>query len=548
MRDRAASDCRVASTHERRVGRQRVLVLLVLLASFAALKLVQTPARDYYGPDGSTYFQVARHVAEGDGLVTSVSLYHQGLKHLPSPTTIYPLWPLLLGVVGRIVGLERAARVLPELLYLIDLALLYALADRVANAWRRDRSDPAPGGPLGLGHVAVLLLGLNPIFVRYSSLPYTEPLALGLVFASLLLLARHADRGGLLAALSSGACAAAAYLARTAMIVVPVAVVATLLLVGWRSRAGRRATLAAALGAAIVVLPWLAFLAFTVGELRPMMLVDVFTVYRQTPELDPVIWIVPVRSFAELLRFVADGMVAAFRYGGLSYVRSFGLVAYAVPLALGCLLLSPRLRAGLDRGPGRAIVLGTALCGLGLAVMAHAAHSESDFARLWAFDHRQGLPFILLVVSALACLLSGARERSLAPLRVVVLLLVALSIASSARTSYREFVHPRGREPTGPERDLAAWLAAQPDDPVVISSRAPKLAVISRAGFHWIDCGDEPEQARRLFRYVGADYLVVRRSDRRCRFMRGLEPELELVERFPGRPPLELFRPRAHAG
>jgi len=536
-------------------GASGTLVLAALLLTFAALKLVQTPPADYYGPDGSTYFHIARHVAEGDGLVTSVSLYHQGIKHLPAPTTIYPLWPLTLGWAGHLIGVERAARLLPELLYLIDLALLYALARRLASAWGRPEGRLVPALPLDLGHVAVLLLGLNPIFVRYSSLPYTEPLALGLTFGSLLLLDRHVVRGGLLAALLAGAFAGAAYLARTSMIVVPVAIVATLLLVRPRSGGKLRAAASAALGAAVVVLPWLLHLASFVDRLRPMMLVDVFTVYRETPELDPVVWIVPIRSPYDLWRFVSDGLIAAFRWSGQSYASSFGVVAYAVPFAAISALVSRRVRAALRANDDRAVVVATALCGLGLAAMAHAAHSESDFARRWAFDHRHGLPYVLLIVSALACLMgsmgvrSGApngRASSFAVIRVTVLAAIVLSIGSSARESYREFFHPRGRSPTAPKLDLAARLADHPGRPVVIARRAPKYAVISRAAFHWIGCSDDPEQVRRLFRHVGADYLLVRRADWRCAFMRGLAPELELVESFRrGRPPIELYRWRA---
>lgn len=529
-----------------------IVVLAALLLAFAALKLVQTPPADYYGPDGSTYFHVARHVAEGDGLVTSVSLYHQGIKHLPAPTTIYPLWPLTLGWAGRLIGVERAARLLPELLYLIDLALLYALARRLASAWGSPDARLVPALPLDLGHVAVLLLGLNPIFVRYSSLPYTEPLALGLTFGSLLLLDRHATTGGLLVGFLAGAFAGAAYLARTSMIVVPVAIVATLLLVRPRSGGTMRAAASAALGAAVVVLPWLLHLASFVDRLRPMMLVDVFTVYRETPELDPVVWIVPIRTPYDLWRFVSDGLLAAFRWSGHSYARSFGAVAYVVLLAAVVAPASRRVREAFRTSDHRAVIVGTALVGLGLAVMAHAAHSESDFARRWAFDHRHGLPYILLIVSALACsmpLLRVRREkpdglpRGLAAAQVAVLALLVLSVGGSAGRSYDEFFHPRGRSPTEPELDLAAWLADHPGKPVVIASRAPKYTVISRAAFQWIGCSDDPEQVRRLFRHVGADYLLVRRADWRCRFMSGLAPELELVESFRrGRPPIELYR------
>jgi len=546
MNDRA-----VAPPTARAARQGRIALLVLIFALLSVLKLVHAPPPDYYGPDGSTYFQVARHVYEGDGLRTSVSLYHQGLKDLPSPTTIYPLWPLLLGFAGRLLGLERAARVLPELLYLIDLALLYALSNRLARAWSQGEARIFRRVPIDLGHLAVLLFGLNLVFFRYSSLPYTDPLALGLTFAALLALARHLETCSVALAATSGALAAAAYLARTQMIVVPVAVIMTLAFAGRRGAARRRAALVAALAAAVVVLPWFVFLASFVRDPQPMMLVDVFTVHRETPEIAPVAWVAAPRSITALAGQVLTGLRVAFSPRGASYVKSFGVVAYAVPLALLALVLSARLRAAFAHSRERAAIAGTALCGLGLAVMANAAHSESDFARLWSFDHRHGLPFVVLVVSALACLLgttsaSGALatpgSRTGRVLRTCALALVALTLIA-ALWRLPELLAPRGRGPTGTERALAQWLDTQPSPPVVIARRASRLAAMSRARFHWIACSDEPEVTRQLFRHAGAQYVVARRSDRRCGFLRGLAPELESVATFRGDGPvLELFR------
>ena len=80
--------------------RERHVLLLILLCLLAALKWGYNPGLGRNALDGDYYYQIARHVAEGDGLVTSVSLYHQGFKELPHPINIYPLWPLLLGYSG----------------------------------------------------------------------------------------------------------------------------------------------------------------------------------------------------------------------------------------------------------------------------------------------------------------------------------------------------------------------------------------------------------------------------------------------------------------
>lgn len=522
-----------------------VPLLLLILSLLSVLKVVHEPPADYYGPDGSTYFQIARHVYEGDGLRTSVSLYHQGLKDMPSPSTIYPLWPLVLGLVGRVVGLERAARLLPEILYLLDLLLLYGLSNRLATAWGRAEILRFGRITIELGHLVILLLGLNLIFFRYSSLPYTDPLALGLTFGALLLLARQSESGSAYLAAASGALAGAAYLTRTQMIVVPLAVIATFV---FRSR---RAALAASLGAALVVLPWVVHLATFVRDPHPMMLVDVFTLHRETPEIPPVEWVARPRSITEVARHIATGLGAAFSPTGASYVKSFGWVAYAVPLAIIALFLSKRLRASFAASPARSTIAGVALCGVGLAVMAQGAHSESDFARLWSFDHRQGLPFVVLIVSALACLIGatghagmheGSRWRFGRLLRASAMILAALSLVGAA-WRLPALVEPRGRGPTETERALAGWLDSQAAPPVVVARRASRLAAMSRARFHWIACNDGPDVTRQMFLHANAQYVVARRSDRRCRFLVGLAPELELVATFKGDgPALDLFR------
>jgi hypothetical protein len=90
-------------------ARGRLAVLLLLLAGLGAAVFAYRPPLGRNALDACLYYQIARHVAEGDGVTTSASLYHQGLRDLPSPSTIYPLWPLALGGAGRLIGLDNAA-------------------------------------------------------------------------------------------------------------------------------------------------------------------------------------------------------------------------------------------------------------------------------------------------------------------------------------------------------------------------------------------------------------------------------------------------------
>lgn len=110
------------------------VTVLALLVTLKAL-FNPSPLSDTKFDDGAYYYQVARHVRDGDGFVTSVSLYNDGFKRLPHQALFYPLWPLLLGLTGRVLDLQLAAQILPETLYFVALALLYALANHVASAF-----------------------------------------------------------------------------------------------------------------------------------------------------------------------------------------------------------------------------------------------------------------------------------------------------------------------------------------------------------------------------------------------------------------------------
>ena len=73
--------------------RTRLFVLLPLVV--LKMSFNPFPLSDIKTDGGAYYYQVARYVADGDGLVTSVSNFHNGLKQLPDTVTFYPLWPLV---------------------------------------------------------------------------------------------------------------------------------------------------------------------------------------------------------------------------------------------------------------------------------------------------------------------------------------------------------------------------------------------------------------------------------------------------------------------
>ena len=512
--------------------RERLAVLLLILAPLCGLKAAYDPGLGRNSLDGDYYYQVARHVAEGDGLVTSVSLYHQGFKTLPHPTNISPLWPVVLGYAGRIVPLPVAAAVLPEALFLASLLLLYRLANRLVE---RLRGRPEPfvlrgGHVLDLGHVAVMLFGTNAVFFNFTSLPYTEGLGFTLMFAALLALDRCGSERALGWAAAAGGLAALAYLARLQMMMVAPAVIGVLALSGIRRRERLAAAGAAAAAAAAVVLPWVLYLASLVEPFNPRVLID-FGVFRQTPEIEPFVSAYPVGSaWGARLRDVTVGLRAAFdpRGGVTSYVGSFGLAAFAVPLALLHLVLSRRhwrpLATALIR-PQAGVVTATAAAAAAMVLPLHFLHLR--FLWEWRFGFRHGLAFGLLVLVAVAYLLAHGERL----VRRLALVLVALSLVTGPVRTAELLTAPRGWGLTPAELELVAWLDSQSARPVVLTTNAQPLSVYSRAGFHWMECDESAEKTRTMLRLLPIDYVLVYQVEHGCRFIRGV-PELEAVRTF----------------
>ena len=73
----------------RRLTRFALPALLLCCFAWEKANLNPTSSRERQA-DGIYYFQIAQHVANGDGLRTSVSLYGQGLRDMPAPATVQP--------------------------------------------------------------------------------------------------------------------------------------------------------------------------------------------------------------------------------------------------------------------------------------------------------------------------------------------------------------------------------------------------------------------------------------------------------------------------
>jgi hypothetical protein len=212
----------------RRLTRFALPALLLCCFAWEKANLNPTSSRERYA-DGIYYFEIAQHVANGDGLRTSVSLYGQGLRDMPAPATVQPLWPMVLGYTGRILGMDRAAHWVPEALYFASLVLLYLLANRLgACLGARDLIRHGGTTLLDLGTLAMAIFGSNAVFSAYTSKSYTEGLGFFLLFAALLALPVAATQRVLGRAAAAGALAGLAYLTRSQFALVPLALAVAL--------------------------------------------------------------------------------------------------------------------------------------------------------------------------------------------------------------------------------------------------------------------------------------------------------------------------------
>jgi hypothetical protein len=492
-------------------GLHRILPL-ILLFGFAAGALGRNPvALDERQADGLFYYQIAQHVAAGEGLLTSVSLFGQGLRELPATTTVQPLWPLLLGWTGRSVGLDRAAAGLPELFYLVSLILLYVLANRIGRCLGAEILASVRGVPvLDLGSVAVAILGANSVYRAYTSLAYSEGLAMTLLFGALLAMPGPGTRRVMARAGLAGLLAGLAYLARSQLILVPLGMVAAMGFVGIRDGEMRRAALACLAFGLLPAGVWVAFLVSALGPVPPAVLID-FAAYRETAELPEFALLARHSGVVDRILDVFVSVGVALRpFDAQSYVASFGPAAYAVPAALGIsvwgLARGPGIGSALVRGCDRSRLPLVASCAVAAAALAPVHLAHMDVWIEWLFAWRHGVPFVLAMVPAIAVL-----SRSGALARALVLGAVVIGVVSPSTTPANYIAGTQ--RPTWPaEQSLVRWIDEHSRPPVLLGTMARSLAARSRGVAHQLDCGP-PEAVLRQLELLPVDYLVVYASD-----------------------------------
>jgi hypothetical protein len=478
--------------------KRRLIILALLLAPLVTLHALHAPRRGPFSNDPSYYLQVARHVATGDGLMSSVSLYHEGLTPLPQPYDLYPLWPLLLGAVGKIIGLLVAANVLPQLFFVFDLYLFYLLANRVAGDAGVFRYR---GESVDVGHLVVLLIAVNFIFFEATTIPYTEGLAFALGIGSFLLLESNPASSGLLAGLS--------VLTRYQMLVIPVATV-FVLLVWWGAarggddghRRGRRRsteTLATyALAVVVVVGGWLLYAHFH----RP-----------HRADIPPFeLWVHPGSLGARVAQ-VLKGLSVAFNPANdQSYFHSFGPI---VLIALAVVWMRSR------------DVMTWSVFMTGVVSTILLSTFEGNFAPRWLFGSRHSLPFVFIVIPALVIGVINAPR----VVRIAAVLLAAGSIVHGGMATLRNPI-PDGSGLSASENQMVHWLAVRQPHATILATNAQVLSVYAPNNFHWTGCAIDPAKTRLMLQRLPIDYVVVYDYERSCPFVRGLDDLLRIEATF----------------
>lgn len=508
-----------------------------LVASLGALKLHYDPPLSN-GLDGAYYAQIARHVAQGQGLVTSMSLYHMGLDPLPQPTTTYPLLPWVMGEVGRATGWVSAVQAVPEFFYLVSVVLLFELV----RAWLRRSPRVSPAWHVPIATLVTAWFGLNPVYHWASSRPYTESLGFALTFGALFAYTGACDasfgsnRRRALAFAFVGVLAGLAYATRYQLLVLLAGLLASRAMSADRQRWRDLAALGA--GASLPI-AWVAWRLFSRPHPNAYALLD-FASYRQLPSLP---------RFEYALKFPSVWSFAADKFLGLgeafdplsewSYVRQFGAAAWLVPVALAVLAIDVlRHRQPLRSwtAPEHAALVASVCTGVLALVPVHLIHALHWYT--WTFAWRQGLPLCLVIIPALLVLLARLTRWP----RALLLGAFALGSVPAAREA---IAAPNSEVPLAwleTRRQVGAYLEQTAHGTGTLGIEPQPVAAYSDAPLHWLACWSTPAVTDALVRNLPITRVILAPEDLSCPSLAPLRTRLKLERRFGTRYPMGVFR------
>lgn len=416
--------------------------------------------------DGGLYTDVARHVRDGDGLTTSMSVYNFGYEYFPHPTSVYPLWPLLLGYTARVVPLTTAAHFLPLAFYFATLVTAFVYGKRTWPEPLLPSFHPALHG----GHVVAAVMAFSKPFIFFTALPYTEGVSWMLFFGWLARLARRGGSPDPAWAAEHAVWLSVLYFSRYQFLILPIAVAGALgvrVLVGPDRGRWLGASAITLGGVGLVLGAWLHHLSGFVAHAGPLSLLR-FDQNRANDLLSEFDVIVATGTPWATLLDRLQGVGLSFQIGSSSsWVPTFGAMSLALPIAAIVALAGlrrPTRAAGREalawlRRPEAVAWLTAVLVALGGAASIYAAHKH--FSGSWYFGKRQGMGAVMAFLLPLLWLM----RRGGLPAMLGSLLLAG-NVGIGAYTMAREIM-AAVKEHDGADKygELVAWLDQHsPDD------------------------------------------------------------------------------------
>lgn len=377
--------------------------LLALTAGIAAWVVYVGASRPWFSVgDQSWVLDVARHVAAGDGVKTSITFpaylaASQGSPIDQNPWFIYPPgYPLLLGGVAKILGAsETSALLLHGVFFVALLALTYLLARRFL--------DPVASA------LVVLLLGLQPNLLQQSAMSYSSdlPFAVALLAATVAVVRAPAARPTVALAAGGALLALAQMFRFNAATLIPSFGALVALQYGWwRPSVRPVAAFVVAWTVVVIVLLWLSQAGATTSTFSSnLLLIDTPGSPGLSIEGDPNMPPVDV-VLRERLGAILGKAVAGARF----YVGEFTSVGH--PVATGGVLLAGLLL--LVVRPARPVVVFAAL----------ATVTTAGLVSFIAFDVR----YLLFLMPSYLLLVVWALRSSAPDLRVAGSVLIALTL------------------------------------------------------------------------------------------------------------------------
>ncbi|MEJ7730223.1 MAG: hypothetical protein WKG00_13520 [Polyangiaceae bacterium] len=534
---------------------QRRAWLAVIIAVLGAYKVIRSYYLDVTGTDGGYYLDVASHIRDGRGILSNCSILYAAYPEFPFPAAVYPLWPLLIGLVAKAFPMFETGKWLATACYFGTLGFAYLWGRAL---YPRRLVAGLPG--FNAGHVLALMFGLHDYFFIYTSQPYTEGLTFALTCAALWRMTRLLPRPTWWGGLEVGAWLGLIILARYQMVLLAMAVFPVLAAASVLSSGPRRdyaiMTACAAVALLLVVGPHYLFVASFTPNLTPASYVQWQRV-RFRDVLSPIPDVLQVKGTWPWIVDRWRGVRIAFgsEFGANSYGVRFHTFHYALVPAIPLVLLLGVLNASRTkvrlawrwlRRPRNLNWIFVVCFAGGSLLMIHSMHMDRKLYPEWYFGQRHAL--VCMFAFFLSLLLLLAQKRF--PWKLIGIVILCGGVYMGLPKVRKHALAVEGKRPSGADAALVEWLnhEAEARDDLIVAYRQPQLLAYRtpRVGYHWYYRHTVLKDIRAMVDKLGAAYVIVppkpvfpfQRGD-------GFLDSFELVKTIAG---TRIYKPRASVG